>query len=61
MRIIAFLRRLLKREDEHTRLHGPSGRGPAATERKGKFVPFPTDIRELDEKYGPVMRELAKQ
>lgn len=64
MRIGAFLRRLLRldvHEDEHTRLRGPSGRGPAATERKGKYVQFPTDMRELDEKFGPVMRELAKQ
>jgi hypothetical protein len=55
MRIVAFLRRLLKARDsrgnEHTRLHG----------QEGKYVRFPTDIRELDEKYGPVMRELAKQ
>ena len=54
MYIKSFLRRLLGREDrenEHTRLHG----------REGKYVKVPTDIRELDEKYGPVMSELAKQ
>lgn len=27
---------------------------------QGKFVPFPKDTRELDERYGPVMRELAR-
>lgn len=54
MRIVAFLRRLLGRkvqENEHTRLHG----------QKGKYVQFPRSLKELDESYGAMLRELSKR